>query len=173
MRLLSTTSGAWALCCVALAVGTPRALVSQGMDCGQLRPFAVARGVDPVYEPAMELAQELRRRGFVVKCVVRSQRHDEFDGQAGAAVFLTDQGRFDALFLTPPQRLDGLVIAERRERGRYIYNFEGRPTPWRPGDEFNSARPVYFVKDAHRLFIVGDEAFAARLRRAFAPRQQR
>jgi hypothetical protein len=171
MRLLSITPGAYALCC-AIVVSIPRVATSQGMGCNQLKRFAVVQGVDKVYASAQELAHELRRRGFSVNCILRSQWEGTFVGQAGAAAYRTDQGNFDALFLTPPETFDRLAVVERREGTRYVYSFEGQPKPW-PANRIDSARPVYFVKDTHRLLVVGGDDVAARLRRALATRQPR
>jgi hypothetical protein len=164
MSLRSVTFVAFALCCATM-VGKPRIASSQNVDCGQLKKFAVVRGVDSVYALAQDLSAELRRRGFIVKCVLRSQWESTFAGQAGAAAYRTDQGEFGALFLRPPETFDSLIIVERREGARYVYSFEGRPKPWE-ANRIDSAKPMYFIKDGHRLLVLwADDKLAARLRR--------
>ena len=172
MRLLSRGSVVCALCSVAV-VGMPPVVRSQGMDCEQLKPFALVQGVDRSYAPAQALAQQLRRHGFDVNCLVRSHSEDMFDGQAGAAMFYTDQGNFDALFMPPSETFDKLVIVERREGTGYGYSFEGQPKPW-PANRIETAQRMYFVNDGHVLLrIWGDEKLAERLRGALAKRPQK
>ena len=169
MRPYTIASGAYFLCCVAL-VAMPRVVRSQRVDCRQSKAFVLAQGVDTAYAPAQALAHELRQHGFTVNCILRSHSESLFDGQAGAGVFQTDEGNFDALFMPPPGTFDKLVVVERREGSGYVYSFEGEPKPW-PANRMESARRMYFVKDGHRLLIIwGDEKLAERLRRALATR---
>lgn len=141
------------------------------MDCEQLKPFALVQGMDTAYAPAQALAHELRRHGFTVNCILRSHSESMFDGQAGAAMYQTDEGNFDALFMPPPETFDRLVVVERREGAGYVYTFEGQPNPW-PANRIDSARRMYFVKEGHRLLIIwGDDELAERLRRVLTTRQ--
>ena len=153
--------------------GMPSVLRSQGMDCEQLKPYALVQGVDTAYAPAQALAQELRRHGFAVKCILHSHSESMFDGQAGAAFFQTDRGNFDALFMPRSGTFDRLVVVERPEGDRYVYSFEGEPKPW-PANRIDSAKRMYFLKDTHRLLIVwGDDKLAEQLRAALDTGQPR
>jgi len=85
-----------------------------------------------------------------------------FEGQVGAALYSTDLGAFDALFLPETQSFDALDIVERHERGRFLYSFIGRPDP-SPPNLIDAPDRVYFVKHVNRLLVIHQEALAARL----------
>jgi hypothetical protein len=142
------------------------ALREQGSEgCAALKwdPLPAA---DKAYIDALYLARTLTDHGISVSCIAPSKMVGMFDGQQGAAVYDTSAGRFEALFAAPWESFDGLQITEQRLNGRYLYSFAGRPKA-RPGQGLNSARPVDFIKHAHRLLIVfGDTALAGQLRAA-------
>ena len=50
-----------------------------------------------------------------------------FEGQLGAALYRTNRGDFEALFVTEPHTFSSLRLVERSEGGRYLYQFEGTP----------------------------------------------
>jgi hypothetical protein len=114
---------------------------------------------------AMKLAQTLQARGFIIKCVLTSKMGGFFEEQEGAALFRTNRGDFEALFLPKSKTFERLGIHERQENGRYIYSFEGIPKPG-PSTGIDSSRRWYFVKHAHMLLEVDDDALANDLRRA-------
>lgn len=60
---------------------------------------------DAAYRDAMALAQTLIKRRFVVTCMSPSKMTGTFEGQDGAAVYRTNQGDFEALFLPHPKNL--------------------------------------------------------------------
>jgi len=58
-----------------------------------------------------------------------------FEGLEGAALYRTDRGDFEALFLPKPQTFAGMIVIEEQQNGRYTYSFHGHgrgpPTAWR------------------------------------------
>jgi hypothetical protein len=86
-----------------------------------------------------------------------------FDGQTGAALFRSDRGSFEVLFLPQPQTFDHLKIIERHDGGRYSYRFKGPPQPW-PANLIDSAFRIFFIKNRNMLLVVeNDAALAATL----------
>jgi hypothetical protein len=141
---------------------------SQATQCAdtnwpELQPSA------PAYLDALELARTLRDKGFMVMCIAPSKWTGVFEGQRGAALYRTNQGSFDVLFLPKPQNFDRLEIVERHENGEYLYSFAGRPTPW-PAKVIAGPRPTFFIRHTNRLIVAFDTEVADHLRTAFAPR---
>ena len=103
----------------------------------------------PVYAEAMELAQTLNRRGVEVQCIQLSKMERMFEDQAGGALFRTDAGDFEALFLPRSESWDSLTIVELSEKKGYEYDFEGTPkstSHW-------EGRREYFLKHGNQLLI--------------------
>jgi len=117
---------------------------------------------DPAYPDAMDLDRALTNHGFIVQCIAPSKMTGLFEGLTGAALYRTNQGSFDALFLLKPQNFDTLQILERREGGRYLYFFAGHPKPW-PANLIDASSPVYFIRNVNRLIVVHDRELATRL----------
>ena len=136
-------------------------LSGQVQDCSPKDLSAAVQPTDKVYEPARALADHLERSGFRVRCVLRSHMEGLFEGLAGAALYRTNQGDFDALFLPPPNTFDQLRVDERKERASWVYSFEGEPKPW-PANRMEGRR-IQFVKHAHRLLVVWDDEKLAAL----------
>jgi hypothetical protein len=134
-------------------------LSADANKCSANDLLAVLRPDDPVYIDALNLARTLQVHGFVVKCVLQSKMIDIFEGQKGAAVFRTDQGDFDALFLPNTQTFDALESIEVRENGRFLYSFLGRPSPASP-HPIDSAYPMFFAKHANQFFITSTSHLA-------------
>jgi hypothetical protein len=82
-----------------------------------------------------------------------SKMDGTFDGQDGAALYRTDHGDFEVLFLPQPKTFDRLRVIERRDGERYSYRFKGPPQPW-PANLIDSAFRIYFIKNGNRLFVV-------------------
>jgi hypothetical protein len=116
---------------------------------------------DPAYLDAIDLTRSLAD-GFVIQCIAPSKMAGTFEGQTGAALYKTDRGSFEALFLPKLQNFDGLQIVERQETGRYLYSFAGHPKPW-PANLIDASRPVYFIKSLNRLIVAHDKELAAHL----------
>ena len=91
---------------------------SQATGCADAN-WPVLQPSDPAYLDAVELARTLADHGFMVMCIAPSKWTGMFEGQKGAAVYRTDRGGFDALFLPKPQNFDRLQIVERQESGEY------------------------------------------------------
>ena len=130
--------------------------------CSANELLAVLRSDDPVYIDALNLARILQIHGFLIKCVLQSKMIDIFEGQKGAAVFRTDQGDFDALFLPNTQTFDSLDSIEVRENGRFLYSFRGRPSQASPYP-IDSAYQMFFAKHANQFFITSTSQLAAKI----------
>ena len=141
---------------------------TQGSECSAQDLLAVLKTDDPAYTDAMELAQTLRNHNFTVKCVLQSKMNGFFEGQKGAALYRTNRGDFQALFLPKTQKFAVQPI-ETRENGWYIYSFAG--SPHATGGPLDCARPTYFSQHANQLFETGDEPLAAALEKALASAQ--
>jgi hypothetical protein len=85
-----------------------------------------------------------------------------FQGQEGAAVFRTDQGSFEALFLPKPGNWDGLEVVQTEKNGRYLTSFKGQPAPW-PANLMDGLQPQYFLKHANVMCITWDERLSQSL----------
>lgn len=120
---------------------------------------------DAAYRDAMALAQTLIKRRFVVTCMSPSKMTGTFEGQDGAAVYRTNQGDFEALFLPHPKNFDKLQVIESQDGQRYRYSFVGPPEPW-PANLIDSAFRLYFVKHGSELIVAEDQQVAARVRSA-------
>ena len=143
----------------------------QAQDCTPRDLSAALQSNDKALAPALELSQDLQHGGFVVRCILRSRWEGLFEGLIGAALYRTDRGDFEALFLAAPNTFDQLIVNERREGDRWVYSFEGQPKPW-PANRVEGRR-IHFVKNAQRLlFVLEDETLAASLRRVLNPAQE-
>jgi hypothetical protein len=144
------------------------ATTARGSECSTQDLLAVLRADDPAYTDAMELAQALRNHGFAVKCVLRSTMFRVFEGQKGAALYRTNRGDFEALFL-PKAQTFSVHPGEERKNGRYIYSFSG--SPHSTGSPWDSARPTFFVQHANQFLTTWDKQLATELDKALASTQ--
>jgi hypothetical protein len=124
---------------------------------------------DPAYPGAMGLARVLADNGLAVECIGPSKMASTFEGLAGAALYQTNRGTFEVLFLPDLQNFDKLLISEREVSGRYLYTFTGPPKPW-PANLIDAARPVYFIKSLNRLLVAHDKELASHLGAIFSRR---
>jgi hypothetical protein len=113
----------------------------------------------------LKLARTLSSRGFVVRCVLSSKMQDLFAGQVGAALYRTNRGVFEALFLPKSQNFSALEVIERRETNSYVYSFRGSPQPW-PANRMEG-RPTFFLKYANQLFMTWDRQVKESLDQVF------
>jgi hypothetical protein len=142
-----------------LVIASMQPSFAQSSDCTGKAAQAQLSSVDPVYVDAMELARYLIDHGFIVNCVQGSKMQNLFDGQKGAALYRTDRGGFEALFLSKTETFDAPEVVEQRQGARYLYSFRGTP---KSPTHMDSSKPDYFVKFGNVLFDVwGDAKLAA------------
>ena len=151
---------------VALLFATPRSVLQP--KAAQCNPPAFLHAGDPAYVDAMELAQTLRTRGFTVKCVLRSTMEGAFEGLEGAALYRTDRGDFEALFLPKPQTFAGVIVTEEQQNGRYVYSFHGTPRPWL-ANRVDSLRPISFLWRANQFLVIRDDHLRVKLEEVLNP----
>ena len=129
-------------------------LLAQSSDCTGKAVQAQLSSIDPVYVDAMDLARNLIDYGFIVKCVQASKWANLFVGQEGAALYRTDQGGFDVLFLPKAETFDAVQVVEQSQGKLYLYSFRG--TPHSPGRM--EGQKTYFIRSANLLFLVWSDA---------------
>ena len=134
---------------------TTSSVLAQSSDCTGKETQAQLSSIDPVYVDAMELARNLIDHGLIVKCVLASKENDQFDGQKGAALYRTDRGVFEVLFLPKTDTFDAVEVVEQRQGTRYLYSFRG--TPHSP-THIDSSKPTYYIKFGNILFDVWADA---------------
>jgi hypothetical protein len=133
-------------------------LAAQPPKCPAEGSPALLQASYPAYPDAMDLTRTLSGSGFVVQCIARS-KFEGIQGTMGAALYLTNRGDFDVVFLPKPQTFDALKIVERHRNGEYIYSFRGNP---RPASRMEGKK-AYFFKQSNKLFIAWDKQTATRL----------
>jgi hypothetical protein len=125
---------------------------------------------NPAYADAQALAKELRNLRFVIRCIFPSKLGSMFqinDGGTlrstieGEAVYLTNSGGIDVVFVPKPQDFSGFAIRETPERSGHMYLLSG--TPHVVTNQFGSAHPEYFLKRENELLIVSDKHLRDRL----------
>jgi len=152
-------------------IGLLLALLPSRVGVGATSPLAGCRELnwtalsesESAYPDAMDLAQTLINHGFTVTCIGPSTMTGTFEGQKGAAVYKTNEGDFEALFIPKPQNFDKLRVIERHDGQRYRYSFAGRPKPW-PANLIDSAYRLYFVKHDNELIVAQDQQVAVRIK---------
>jgi hypothetical protein len=149
---------------VTMLLASPSVRTGQSEKCSDQDLLAVLQPPDKAYSMAMELAQTLRAGDFTIKCVLRSKQEGLFEGLEGAALFRTNRGDFEAIFLPNEKTFEKLRVDEHQENGWYIYSFAGEPKPWL-SKGFESPRRNYFVKHSHMLLVTSNDVLAEDLRR--------
>ena len=143
----------FALPVILLIASTQSSLLAQSPDCTGEAAQAQLSSVDSVYVDAMDLARNLIDHGFIVKCVQASKWGNLFVNQEGAALYWTDQGGFDVLFLPKAETFDAIQVVEQRQGDLYLYSFRG--TPHSPG---RLEGKTNFIRSGNLLFLVGSDA---------------
>jgi hypothetical protein len=121
------------------------------------------------YSEALELGQILSANGVTIKCMLRSKMESLFHGVAGAALYRSNVGDFEVVFLPTPQDVTAISIIEQRQNGRYIYLLLRKNQSKGSPVSMNSPRPVYFIEHGNGLLIAYDERTAASLRAILSP----
>ena len=134
----------------------------QSSECDARELLNLLQPIDPIYSEAMDLAKVLRGYGLTIKCVLPSKMGNAFEGQIGAALYRTNRGDFEALFLKRPATFASVKPTEAQKNGFYLYSFEGRP-PARGG--WTSSKREYFVKHGSHMLITREEELAEYLDR--------
>ena len=80
----------------------------------------------------MKLKTTMKRQGIEVTCVLPSKSVPIFDAQLGAAFYRTTVGNIDVMFLRPSMGFE-IHVVERKQDGRYLFSFEGKPPCGRSG----------------------------------------
>jgi hypothetical protein len=142
-------------------VGAQSTSSAQRQGCSSEDLRAVLEASDPAYAETVALTKELENRGYVVRCVLQSKLSNFFEGQLGAALYRTDRGDFEALFLTKPYTFASVRLIEHADSGRYLYRFEGVPIV--TSGAMNCARRTFFATNANRFFVTEGKQLAADL----------
>lgn len=140
----------------------PWKMVGQTGPCSSDELKASLPSNNPAYPDAIVLSESLSKNGIAVKCMLGSTMDGTFEGQEGAAVYRTDHGDFEVVFLTRAKTFDQLKVIERQEGHRYSYSFKGPPEPW-PANRIDSAFRIYFIKNQNMLFVSHNKQMAATL----------
>lgn len=154
------------------SVGTIRAwlapqAVQHSSGCRALNWTPLA-ATETGYSEARAVAAKLSAIGVSVGCIAPSKMANWFEGQEGAAVFDTDVGRFDILFLPSEQTFDELRIVQREADGWFFYVLEGLPR-WRI-PRMESPRRVYFSTHGNKLVVTQEEEVMLRIVNALGNR---
>ena len=163
---LATMSGRarfWlSLSSLLLLLVSPRGMFGQATPCNPEELKASLPSNAQSYPDAIALSRILEKNGISVRCILLSKMDGTFDDQEGAALYRTDHGDFEALFLPRPQNFDQLKVTERQDGGRYSYSFVGPPRPW-SANRIDAAFRMYFVKHQNALLVLSDKTLAATL----------
>ena len=156
--ILSRTFYPAVLACSLCLAGQPT--FAEPIKCSTADLHALLPVADPAYADAMSLRQTLVSNGFVVHCVLASKMASLFRGEKGAALFRTNRGDFEALFLPQSKDFNGLIVIEQREDDAYVYSFVGEPRPW-DANRIEGPGPTFFVHAGNRLLITQNSQTAA------------
>jgi hypothetical protein len=141
--------------------------------CSSRELSVAVSAADPVYVETLKLTKQLQQRGYVVQCVLQSKMANFFDGQLGAALYRTDRGDFEALFLTQPHTFSSVRLVEHTNSGRYRYRFEGSlPVSGGGGGGgagMDCVRRTFFARRANQFFVTEDKQLAASLGQVLIP----
>jgi hypothetical protein len=139
---------------VLLIASVQSSLLAQSSDCTGKAAQASLSSIDPVYVDAMELARNLIDHRFIVNCVQASKWGHLFDDQEGAALYRTDQGDFEVLFLPKPETFDAVQVVEERQDNTYRYSFRGTPRSLTRVE----GKRIEFIRSGNLLFLVWTDA---------------
>jgi hypothetical protein len=150
----------FSLASLLLLLVCPESVLAQ-YPCGPEALKAALPSNAPSYPDAMALSQVLKKNGIAVKCILLSKMDNAFEGMEGAALYRTDHGDFEALFLPRPQNFDQLNVVEQQVGNMYDYSFVG---PRRPVPQLMEAGyREYFIKHQTILFILHDKPLSTTL----------
>jgi hypothetical protein len=151
------TFGRIALGFLVMYLASQAKLIAQPLECPAESSGALMEANYPAHTDATQLAQELSANGYIVRCIARSTFEASMPITKGAALYITNRGAFDVIFVSKPQTFEALEIIERQKKGSYIYKFRGSPRFARE----MAPKKTYFFKQSNRLFIAFDKQTAA------------
>jgi hypothetical protein len=160
MRLLGGFSLPFSLALFAFPFSP--AVFSQTARCGREELKASLPPNAAAYADATALSETLKGHGILVKCILLSKMDGMFEGLSGAALYRTDSGDFEVLFLPQTKTFDHLKIIEQQDGTRFSYSFTGPPQPW-PANRIDSAYRMYFIKHQSMLFVLSGKRLTAKL----------
>lgn len=161
-RFLRT--GSFGLLLGVLCAVSPLATSARPAGCTSRDLIAALQPSNHEYADATELKQVLQAHGLVVGCVLRSKMAAMFEGQEGAALYRTDQGDFEALFLPKPKSWDALEIVQTEKNGQYWTSFTWPPKAG-PTKFIDGAQRGYYVKHANVLCVAWSGGLSTKLNR--------
>jgi hypothetical protein len=147
-----------ALCALVLGGCVPAWAGAAGCSAREIQ-VASLRPTDPAASDAARLATLLSKHGFTIQCILRSKMANLFPDQKGAALFRTNYGDFEALFLAADHTFDDIVITCSTEHAEgangytydgYRYEFKDRTGKWR---RLSQGRQQFFVKRGNMLLM--------------------
>jgi hypothetical protein len=150
----------WRLLIVILAALTAHADQSR---CGPEEMGSQLRPSNAAFSEAMDLKARLMAAGLNVECVLPSKMEILFESQKGAALFRTNNGDFEVLFLPDGSTFDSLTTREQHGSASYSYLL----TLGKDLQEIDSPRPQYFLTRANKLFVISQQELANRLSNVF------
>jgi hypothetical protein len=140
-------------------------LRAQSAECSPEDTAALLQPTDAAYSDAMELGSTLSEHGFAIRCILTSKLGGLFKSLEGAALYRTDHGDFDALFLPAPETFAELKIVERSTKKGFAYWFSGKSRAW-AANRLESGHREYFLKHQNQLLILDDDQLRMKLQDA-------
>jgi hypothetical protein len=144
-------------CALLLSLAALAAIAEERCGPRELGP------ADPAYSSAVLLRQDLSNHAFEVQCVLPSKMvgmcgNAQQGNENAAALFRTDRGDFEALFLPEPFTFDDMTVKEEITGNSYHYSFSGHPSC----GTMEGTQRLYFIKRGNKMLIVfGDAELAS------------
>src|SRR5256885_2134815 len=114
------------ICSALLCLGSQSAWGNQ-QPCGPEEAQALLPVGNPAYADAVDLVRTLSSRGFAVKCILSSKMEGLFAGQEGAALYRTNRGDFETLFLSKSQNFMRCRLSSDERQADMFTPFEEVP----------------------------------------------
>jgi len=137
-------------------------LLAQVTECSPEDNAALLQPTDAAFTDAMDLGRTLSDHGVTIRCILTSKLGALFNGLEGSALYRTNFGDFDVLFLASPQNFVGLKVIDHPVKMGFSYSFAGKPRPSR-SNHLESARRVYFLKHENQMLVLTDDPLRIKL----------
>ena len=136
-------------------------LAGQETECAE-DSTALLQPTDNAYNDAMDLGRALSDHGFTIRCIQTSKMAALFSGIEGAALYRTNFGDFDVLFVPSPQNFAGLKVVEHQGKKKFAYSFSGKPRP-AGTNHLESVHRVYFIPHENQMLVLTDDQLRIKL----------